>query len=319
MSPRDDDAVAKHLKVFVGGLPSNASERQVEDHFARYGHIYTVTIVAPKDSDKQHYAFVTFKFAADADCAVVDQQDFRGASRQLAMGFATPKRKKDEDSKLNPGEDPYKVFVGGVSDRDNEAELGDFFSQWGLVALVYRGPSWGFVSFATKEAAQRLLEEKTVVFQRRRLEIKPADSKGRADESERSELVKRAIARHFHKKSMSAHAPPPGHAPPGYPPHGYPPPGYPGYPPPGYPPAAGYPPAGYPGYPPPAGYPPGGSYPAPSSSYPPSGAPPSDPGYPPAAGAPPGYPPASYPPPGGADPYGRAADPYGRPAGYAPY
>ena len=32
----------------------------------------------------------------------------------------------------------------GISDRDNEEEIGDFFSQWGLVALVYRDQgNWG--------------------------------------------------------------------------------------------------------------------------------------------------------------------------------
>ena len=54
----------------------------------------------------------------------------------------------------------WEVFVGGISDRDGEEEVGDFFSQWGLVTLVYRDKaSWGFVHFATKEGAMRVLEE----------------------------------------------------------------------------------------------------------------------------------------------------------------
>merc|ERR1719162_1317449 len=139
------------------------------------------------------------------------------------MGFAAPKgqvKKKDDNSDF----DPCKVFVGGISDRDSEEQLGDFFSQWGLVILVYRDRQWGYIAFATKEAANRLLDEGSVIFQKRRLDIKPSDSQKRMDEGERQELCRRAIARHFHKKSMAQHTP---FAPPGYPPAGgYPAPGH---------------------------------------------------------------------------------------------
>eukprot|EP00927_Polykrikos_kofoidii_P071572 TRINITY_DN67830_c0_g1_i1.p1 TRINITY_DN67830_c0_g1~~TRINITY_DN67830_c0_g1_i1.p1 ORF type:complete len:521 (-),score=68.15 TRINITY_DN67830_c0_g1_i1:377-1837(-) len=356
MAPRLDEeqAVRKHLKVFVGGLPSNASESQVGTHFARYGHVAAASIVPPKEGEpkKSPYAFVTFKFAADADCAVVDTQSFPGATRPLAMGFATPRRKHAQEAQSKAGllgeNDMCKVFVGGISERDSEDEVGDFFSQWGLVALVYRDRgAWGFIHFATKEGAIRLLEESTVVFQRRKLDIKASDSKRVMDDAERQDLIRRAIARHFHKKSLAMSrgagpsagplgGPPPAGGPPPMGAHGYPPPAgyYPNAPPHGSP--AGYypsapPPGGYYGssgyppsaYPPPAGYPsgpPGGYYggPPPPGGYygaPPHGAPP------PSAGAPSGEPQRALPAPsdyyqprpapagagGGSDPYAGGA------------
>lgn len=288
-----------HLELNqAGGLPDRAEEREVERHFGKYGHIVHCNVCPPKDADKNKspYAFVTFKFAADADCAVVDTQHFPGVQRQLAMGFATS-RKKDSDEAAKDSmlsdSDPCKVFVGGISDRDGEEEVGDFFSQWGLVTLVYRDKaSWGFVHFATKEGAMRVLEESSITYHRRKLDIKKAsESKKVMSDDERHDLVKRAIARHFHKKSAPPH---PGYPPPGayYPP----PPGYYGAPPPGYP---GYPPPSYqpPGYPPP-------HYPAAYGSPPPSG--------------PYGAPPGSSPPPRegqqalplGDDPYRDPRDPY---------
>lgn len=270
----DDLAARRHLKVFVGGLPSDASERAVADHFGRYGHTVNVSVVGPKEGEakKSPYAFITYKFAADADAAVVDIQNFPGTGRPLAMGFASARRKEGDPKVALCESDPCKVFVGGISDRDSEEEVGDFFSQWGLVALIYRDRgNWGFVHFAAKEAALRLLEEPSVQFQRRKLDIKKAsDSKRTQSDEERNELVRRAVARHFHKKSMALVplGPPPAF--PGYP--AYPAPGYYGYTPPpgGYPPP-GYP--GYPGYPPPPGpgyYPPGpgGFYPPPPGSAP---------------------------------------------------
>lgn len=274
----DDVNVKKHLKVFAGGLPTGQSETAVQGHFSKYGHIVHCNVCPPKegDSKKAPYAFITYKFAADADCAVVDIQHYPGVSRALAMGFATPRRKDADDVKKNEGllgdADPCKVFVGGISERDSEEEIGDFFSQWGLVALVYRDKgAWGFIHFATREGALRLLEESRIVFQRRTLDIKASDSKRVMSDDERNDLLKRAVARHFHKKSIQLGPPPPGPA--GYPPAGYyPPPGYYGAPPPGYPAPAYPPPGAYPGYP---GYPyygappPAGYYGAP----PPAGAP----------------------------------------------
>lgn len=306
MGPRNNDedlAARKHLKVFAGGLPSGTPEHVVGGHFGRYGHIVSVNVCPPKEGDnkKAPYAFITYKFAADADCATVDVQPFPGSSRSLAMGFATPRRKDSEvPIKLSEG-DSSKVFVSGISDKDSEEEIGDFFSQWGLIALVYRDKSsWGFIHFATKEGAMRLLEEGSVVFQRRKLEIKVSDSKRVMDEAERSDLVRRAVARHFHKKTMSVTPamPPAGALPPSgaYPPPGYyPPPAYYGYAPGGYaPPPHGYPPAAY-GYPQPAGYPPAGYYGAPPSYY----------------GAPPGPTAAGQPTSSeGADPYAAAAAGY---------
>ncbi|CAK8993963.1 Flowering time control protein FCA, partial [Durusdinium trenchii] len=297
----DDLSVRKHLKVFVGGLPDSADEREVERHFGKYGHIVHCNVCPPKEGEKNKapYAFVSFRFAADADCAVVDTQNFPGVQRQLAMGFATPRKKDEElkekqDSMLSDS-DPCKVFVGGISDRDGEEEVGDFFSQWGLVTLIYRDKaSWGFVHFATKEGAMRVLEESSITFHRRKLDIKKAsESKKVMSDDERHVYVKRAIERHFHKKTAPPH--------PGYPPAGGyypPPPGYYGSPPPGYP---GYPPPSYqpPGYPPPS-YP-GGAYGAP---------PPSDP-----YGAP-SYPGGAYGAPPPSDPYGGSrppSDPYGAP------
>merc|ERR1719367_2671491 len=134
-------------------------------------------------------------------------QHFSGVSRPLAMGFAAPRRKDVQDQERKEdllGEnEPCRVFIGGISDRDSEEEVGDFFSQWGLVILVYRDKgAWGFVHYATREGAMRLLEEGNVVFQRRRLDVKAANSTApeskRMEENERSDLIRRAIARHFH-------------------------------------------------------------------------------------------------------------------------
>ena len=65
----DDLSVRKHLKarkkwnslphqVFVGGLPDSAEERQVEHHFAKYGHILHCNVCDPKDSEKNKAPYI---------------------------------------------------------------------------------------------------------------------------------------------------------------------------------------------------------------------------------------------------------------------
>lgn len=258
--PQDDEAVRNGLKVFVGGLPDRTPEQAVGQHFSRYGHVESVLVCPPKEGEKKApYAFaagrrgrkggageVTFRFAADADCAVVDTQNFPGATRPLAMSFAAKKgwvpwhgrsfgvaarmatrirgllasdfpswshgRPKTEGRRSLQGGHRRRGFSlrgamwRGINDRDNEEEIGDFFSQWGLaacpflcfkelrkgsqVALVHRDKAnWGrqaavkvsqpslslgarkscrgFIRYATKEGANRVLEEERVQFQRR--------------------------------------------------------------------------------------------------------------------------------------------------------
>lgn len=309
----DEQAVAKHLKVFVGNLPKDVVENQVGSHFSKYGAVVNVHIAKPKANpgkrppyggDKPPYGFVTFKFAADADCAAVDEQYFPNSGNKLRMGYATPQTKDGskpaENSKLEGVLDPRKVFIKGIDQNDDEEEVGDFFSQWGLVILVHRDRSqkkggWSFIHYATKEGSLRLLEEANITFRNKRLHVNLSGSAKAVPmpDEDYAALVQRSVARHFHKKASAGvppHMPPfPSGPPPGMHGHGSssqsPPGGYAGGPPPGY--YGGGPPPGASGMPPPSYYgsgpPP--SYPGPPSNYYNGGPPPSYHGPPPGSSA----------------------------------
>lgn len=244
----DEAASRRGLKVIATGLPTTATDQQVSEHFSRYGSVAAATVVpAPVDDpSKAAYAMVTFRLAADADVAVVDQQMFPGAQQTLAMQFASEQGEATEDrkdllDKLNE-RDPCKLFVGGIGKDDREEEVGDFFSQWGLISVVLRNESWSFVRFATKEGALRLLSERGLMFHNRHLRVSASDSKHVDDEQEQGELLRRAIGRHFEKKraamTMVPHAMPAVQGYPGAAPYG-------GYYPPQQQPALGAPPQGY--------------------------------------------------------------------------
>merc|ERR1712232_408780 len=66
MPPISDElAVRKHLKVFIGSLPSDIREDEVGRHFGKYGQVVNVSVRAPREGDSKTspYGFATFKFA----------------------------------------------------------------------------------------------------------------------------------------------------------------------------------------------------------------------------------------------------------------
>lgn len=56
--------------VYVGNLPNNIREREVEDAFYRFGRIRSVDIKTPSHSGTPAFAFVEFNDSQDAEDAV---------------------------------------------------------------------------------------------------------------------------------------------------------------------------------------------------------------------------------------------------------
>lgn len=205
----NDEAERKRLKLFVGGLPFGVPKEPVEDYFSRYGHVVNVWL-SPTSVPDQH-AFVTFRNAQDADCAAIDShKDFphsRGPLNVHLVG-GTP----TDESTLKSGDyNPYKVFAAPIPDEiitNNEA-IGDFFSQWGLVAMVQKGAKgYCFILYVCNDGALRILNEPSVVFHGKQLDVKPATIKNLDVDftpmAANWALKDRAIKRHFHKQQAAA-------------------------------------------------------------------------------------------------------------------
>jgi len=206
----NDIAIEKRLKLFVGNLPPHFyTEMQIGNFFSRYGHVSDCKVImSSMDPQKPPFAFVQFRLAADVDTAILDGP-MRFPSIPPMISFVLP-REGYQGTFLDTLPEPTKVFVGGVLDNFSEEQLGDFFSQWGLVLLVdlavdprtKKSKGFAFVNFATKEAVMRLFGEEVVNFQGRKLDIRSSEgSRGKPIEmDERQELTRRAILRHFAKR-----------------------------------------------------------------------------------------------------------------------
>lgn len=63
-------------KIYVGDIPTDTREAELEDRFREFGRIESVWLAR----DPPGFGFVTFEDARDADEAIraVDKTDFRG-------------------------------------------------------------------------------------------------------------------------------------------------------------------------------------------------------------------------------------------------
>eukprot|EP00392_Amoebophrya_sp_AT5.2_P014787 g14948.t1 len=234
----EDLYVERRLKLYVGGLPQWIDDQTLQAHFGKYGPLVEATLCGRTEMRKFPFAFITYKHAADADAAFLDGHNFPGLEppQHLTLRYQSQKEVKDKlksEEEIYPflkSPDPAKIWVGSVMDTYDEEELGNFFSQWGLVLLVDRvvsnpekgggkgenssaskgkgkqGRGYAFIHYANREAAIRLFLEpnRHVQFRGRPLELKPSDSaKSRPmDEHKRHELVNRGLSRHFIKRGL---------------------------------------------------------------------------------------------------------------------
>eukprot|EP00602_Paraphysomonas_sp_CaronLab_P010238 CAMPEP_0185017486 /NCGR_PEP_ID=MMETSP1103-20130426/430_1 /TAXON_ID=36769 /ORGANISM="Paraphysomonas bandaiensis, Strain Caron Lab Isolate" /LENGTH=227 /DNA_ID=CAMNT_0027546915 /DNA_START=59 /DNA_END=743 /DNA_ORIENTATION=+ len=112
-------------RIYVGNLPMDIREREIEDLFYKYGRIRDIDLKTP--SRPPAYAFVSFEYQDDADDAIRgrDGYDFDGS------------RLRVEYSKGSRGSDR------GDSRRENRGRGGGRRSEWRvIVTRLPRSASW---------------------------------------------------------------------------------------------------------------------------------------------------------------------------------
>jgi heterogeneous nuclear ribonucleoprotein A1/A3 len=176
-------------KIFVGGVPFEASEDDIRLGFEKYGEIQDISIVKDKITSKSRgFGFVTFVDETVIDTVLVSDNfvlerkvDLRRAVPRGQEAPPPPNRRtfKDTEGAANGGgggggghrraesaEDwRKKVFVGGVpQDIDNEA-VKQYFSKYCKnpeARLMYdrntgRNRGFGFVVFPSSEIVEQVL------------------------------------------------------------------------------------------------------------------------------------------------------------------
>ncbi|CAL1573221.1 unnamed protein product [Knipowitschia caucasica] len=139
--------MSDHIKLFVGNLPADASEDELNKLFSPFGEINTCSLL-------RQYAFVTLKGEGAADRAIrnLDGKEYRG--RPLVV----------EESRARPP-NSIKVFVGNLSATCSADDLHTLFSSYGKVldcdkvkARLCSNVGYAFVHMERRDEAVQAIE-----------------------------------------------------------------------------------------------------------------------------------------------------------------
>jgi RNA recognition motif-containing protein len=152
------------IQLFVGGLPSQVTEKILYDHFSQYGKLVECRLVLDKNTLKSRgFGFVSFQ--NNQALHVVTQITHKLCGKEVECKPALSKQ--DSNQRVNE-EKSKKVFVGGLPLEATESDLYDYFKKFGDIKacrIIYKHESsisrgFGFVIFGTKEIADEVLMKK---------------------------------------------------------------------------------------------------------------------------------------------------------------
>lgn len=79
-------------KLYVGNLPFNTDETQLQDLFAQAGTVDTVSVVRDRETGRARgFAFVEMSSAAEAQQAITKLNSYQLEGRALTVNEARPK------------------------------------------------------------------------------------------------------------------------------------------------------------------------------------------------------------------------------------
>lgn len=152
------------IQLFVGGLPSQVTEKILHDHFSQFGKLVECRLVLDKNTLKSRgFGFVSYQ--NNQALHIVTQMTHKLCGKEVECKQALSKQ--DSNHRVNE-EKSKKVFVGGLPLEATENDLHDYFKKFGEIKacrIIYKHESsisrgFGFVIFGTKEIADEVLLKK---------------------------------------------------------------------------------------------------------------------------------------------------------------
>ncbi|XP_074338396.1 heterogeneous nuclear ribonucleoprotein 1-like [Apium graveolens] len=177
-------------KLFIGGISWETDEQKLKDYFGNYGEVLLTSVMKDKITGKPRgFGFVVFADPSVLDTVLQEKHviDGRMVEPKRAMS-----REEQQVSKVgNPssgrsygGGDvrTKKIFVGGLPPTLSEDEFRQYFESYGQVTDVVvmydqqtnRPRGFGFISFDTEDAVDRVLHKTFHDLNGKQVEVKRA-------------------------------------------------------------------------------------------------------------------------------------------------
>ena len=157
-------------KLFVGGLPQDAKDAEIKEHFSQFGEIEGINLKTdPHTGRSRGFAFVVFKEQEALDKAVTAEHTLK--NKKVAVKKAQAKQ--------------GKVYVGKLKPEVTDDDVKEFFAQYGAISGIEQPfdkiknerKNFCFITFEKEEPAKKLLKEGSVSIKGFELEIKKVTPK----------------------------------------------------------------------------------------------------------------------------------------------
>eukprot|EP00617_Octactis_speculum_P023920 CAMPEP_0185766048 /NCGR_PEP_ID=MMETSP1174-20130828/34896_1 /TAXON_ID=35687 /ORGANISM="Dictyocha speculum, Strain CCMP1381" /LENGTH=138 /DNA_ID=CAMNT_0028449535 /DNA_START=36 /DNA_END=449 /DNA_ORIENTATION=+ len=131
--------VEEGRRIFVGNLPMDIRERDIEDLFYKYGRMSDIHLKTP--SRPPAFAFITFDDRRDADDAVRGRDGYSLGGERLRVEIVRGRRGPSRGPAGRPGggageHSDFRVIVTGLPHSASWQDLKDHFRQAGDVVYT---------------------------------------------------------------------------------------------------------------------------------------------------------------------------------------
>ncbi|RDX75482.1 Heterogeneous nuclear ribonucleoprotein 1 [Mucuna pruriens] len=181
-------------KLFIGGISWDTTEDKLKEHFGNYGDVLSTSVMREKNTGKPRgFGFVVFADPSILDRVLEDKHVIDGRTVDAKKAFSredqqisVTSRAGNPNSGMNSGNGgnirTKKIFVGGLPPTLTEEKFRQYFESYGHVTDVVvmydqntgRPRGFGFISFDTEEAVDRVLHKSFHDLNGKQVEVKRA-------------------------------------------------------------------------------------------------------------------------------------------------
>ncbi|PPR91992.1 hypothetical protein GOBAR_AA28690 [Gossypium barbadense] len=179
-------------KLFIGGISWETSEDRLKEYFGQYGDILQTVVMRDKVTGRPRgFGFVVFSDPSVLDTVLQEKHTIDGRTVEAKRALSreeqqTPVRSGNFNQGRNSGGGgnirTKKIFVGGLPPTLTEDGFRQYFEAYGHVTdvvIMYdqntqRPRGFGFISFDTEDAVDRVLHKSFHDLNGKQVEVKRA-------------------------------------------------------------------------------------------------------------------------------------------------
>ncbi|KAG8370830.1 hypothetical protein BUALT_Bualt13G0024200 [Buddleja alternifolia] len=178
-------------KLFIGGIGWDTTEERLKDHFTRYGDVTHAMIMRDRvTSQPRGFGFVVFSDPSVIPSVLQQMHTIDGRTVEAKRAMSREQQQTLKSATTSPASNfqtsetlkTKKIFVGGLPSTLTEDEFKEYFQDYGYVTDVVimfdpstgRPRGFGFITFTTEDAVDRVLEKTFHELNGKHVEVKQA-------------------------------------------------------------------------------------------------------------------------------------------------